>query len=167
MKIHNRSGLRIPRELWTTLAGTLALEGVLPGVSGQDAEMYDGHPGLRVYVASQRTVPKGVRVTCGTYSYGRIILYPCLRCTVGFLTHVFLHELVHAWIHQHHEALYEATDTCLIAESIADAGLWALGGQLGDGLQSIPHRRSSSFVQGTEISFFDRANVAVSGCSAC
>jgi hypothetical protein len=69
-------------------------------------------------------------VVTGSYVFGRITLSPCRHCTPAFLTQVYLHELVHAWVDQFRPAL-AAWDSCPLAEWLADVSFARLGGQIG------------------------------------
>jgi hypothetical protein len=128
MRIINRSRLPIPGSLWRLLAQSLRIDGTLPGTDGIDAEMY-ARRDLRVIVHAERETTAGTVRTSGTYSFGTVRLYPCYQCTEGFLTHVFIHELVHCWLDQYHEDRYLSRESCTLAEQIADASFRNLGGE--------------------------------------
>jgi hypothetical protein len=64
----------------------------------------------------------------GRYSFGHIRLYPCPKCSGGFLTFIFLHELCHAWLDQYHEQLYEIYDSCGLSDEFAETGYRILSG---------------------------------------
>jgi hypothetical protein len=129
MRFRNGSAVTIPKRLWRELGRPLGLTAALPGAMADDHGMYGRCNTLRVTVRAEREVREGVVVTTGWYTYGRITLLPCTHCTAGFLTQVFLHELVHAWVHQHRTAVYDRSDWCDLAERFADAGYRALGGK--------------------------------------
>jgi len=64
----------------------------------------------------------------GSYTFGKIEILPCPNCAAGFLTHIFLHELCHAWLHQYHEAVYEVEDSCRFCDTFADVSYKLLAG---------------------------------------
>jgi hypothetical protein len=129
MRFSNASAVLIPRRLWRELARPLGLTATLPRAIDDDLGLYGSGNTLRVTVRPEREVRDGVIVTTGSYTYGHITLSPCTHCTPAFLTQVFLHELVHAWIHQHRPTLYDRSDWCDLADQFADAGYRALGGE--------------------------------------
>ena len=129
MRIRNRSKIRIPVDLWKKIAATLGLAEALPQAINDELGMYGAVRSLRVSV--NQPVPgrhENPKAVVGSYTFGHITLYPCPRCTPGFLTFVFLHELCHAWFHQYHERLYEAYDSCGMCEEFAEAGYRILSG---------------------------------------
>jgi len=128
MWLRNCSGLPIPRELWRALACGLELDANLPAAARDEFGFYGPRKTLRIVVHSPGQVAKGQIVTTGTYCYGRIDLRPCRVCTVGFLTRVYLHELVHAWLDQYREDFYIGSDSCPLAERFALAAFRHLGG---------------------------------------
>jgi hypothetical protein len=129
MRIRNLSALTLPVNLWRELAHTLLLDGTLPGAVADDIGMYTASGSLELTVRPRGPVAASEVVTTGDYTSGRVRLFPCPDCTVGSLTHVLLHELVHAWLHQYHEDLYYHL-SCDLAESFADAAFLVLGGKI-------------------------------------
>jgi hypothetical protein len=146
MRFMNSSTLVLPKLLWSQLAGAMKLDGILPGAKSDELGMYGTVKSLRVTVRRERQVRKGQVVTTGSYTYGHVTLYPCPNCSVAFVTQVFIHELMHAWIHQYHSPLYSKSDTCEVAERFANAGFKALGGKRGSlkncGSYTFPTRLS-------------------------
>ncbi len=128
MRFRNSSSLVIPWRLWTLLAAGMKMDDALPGALADTMHMYPSTT-LRVTVHKERPVPAGRRVTTGSYAFGHIVLSPCANCTPGFLTQVYLHELVHAWLHQHEPELYTRWHSCHLAERFANAGFRVLGGK--------------------------------------
>ena len=114
MKFRNKSSLQIPSKLWNKLAKRMGLGKNLPQTNGERAFLYttpDFHHPIRtlyVTVHKEQYFPKNNEiVTTGEYGFGNIDLFPCLKCTYGFLTAIFLHELCHAWIEQYHPVFSE------------------------------------------------------------
>jgi hypothetical protein len=102
---------------------------VLPrALTEQWPTYYDGRA-LHVTVNRRmlRNVSDG-EVVCGAYALGKIWLYPCPKCTDGFLTHTFLHELYHAWIDAFHRSLSFSNEACALCNTFADRSLELLGG---------------------------------------
>ncbi|MBI4748450.1 MAG: hypothetical protein HY774_08160 [Acidobacteria bacterium] len=128
MLVQNLSSRHISRGVWTSLATSLRLNGILPGGLIDEIGMYRNHQQLFVKVYKEVHHPPGVTVTNGTYSYGEITLHPCFHCTFGFLTFTLLHELIHAWVHQFHPHLYDGWDSCQIGDEFAEEGYKQLGG---------------------------------------
>jgi hypothetical protein len=128
MRITNRSSLRIPLDLWRTMGNVFELDGTLPGAGNDEFGFYRRHKTLCVTILRRRHVPNGVEAVSGVYSFGRITLQPCQNCTPGFATKVFIHELVHAWLHQYRSKAYESWDSCPLSERLALAAFRALGG---------------------------------------
>lgn len=129
MRFRNTSQLPIPKRLWRELARPLGLTAALPGAEEDQQGMYGVAKTLRVTVRSEREVREGVVVETGSYTYGHITLAPCTHCTPAFLTEVLLHELAHAWVHQHRPTEYDQSDWCDLAERFAQVGYRALGGE--------------------------------------
>ena len=130
MRLRNLSRRKIPRGLWRSLADGMKVGAILPRAVRDDLGMYPQYKGLRVVVRSEVSHPVGEVVTTGSYTYGLITLHPCKHCTVGFLTQVYIHELVHAWLHQYHDSLYEVRESCGLAEHFADKAYKFLGGKI-------------------------------------
>jgi hypothetical protein len=107
----------------------MRVAGPLPGAVADSLGMYPGKF-LRITIHQERRVPSGRVVTTGSYTYGHIVLSPCTRCTPAFLTQVYLHELVHAWLHQYRPTLDIRIDSCALAERFANAGFRVLGGRM-------------------------------------
>jgi hypothetical protein len=128
MKIRNLSTVKIPTALWRAIAAEFQLDGKLPQAIADELGIYDKTKSLIVTVRPRRHVASGEVVTSGSYTYGRIALFPCTICTANFLTQVFVHELVHAWLDQYHPKLYWSS--CDLAERFADAAFIALGGTI-------------------------------------
>jgi hypothetical protein len=131
MRITNRSSIAAPRRLWISLANEFNLLGPLPGVGTDEFGMYDRRRVLQVIIKRRQSVSGTDIVVIGDYCFGLIRLMPCHKCTVGFVTQVYLHELVHAWLHQYHPALYEAWDSCPVAETFSQHAFRRLGGTMG------------------------------------
>lgn len=127
MRFRNLSDITLPKSIWTELAAAFDLDAVLPGTQADESEMYNC-PTLRVTVRPRRRVGSGDVIT-GTYTFGRINLRPCDHCTPAFLTQVYLHELVHAWLHQYRENQSLHEHACALAERFANAGYSTLGGR--------------------------------------
>lgn len=132
MRFRNLSGLAIPKDLWRALAVSMRIGGPLPGALKDDIGIYGTCKSLRVTVRPTRQVQPGKSTVSGSHTYGHISIAPCCVCTIGALTHVYLHELFHAWLFQHARRLYEVWDHCRQAERFADAGFKALGGAFRD-----------------------------------
>jgi len=130
MRIRNLSTKRIPSELWHHLAHTMQLGDRLPMAVADELELYPKHYRLEVTVRPIRRHAEGVEVFSGYYSCGRVVIFPCPSCTSAFLTHLFLHELFHAWIDQYHNTLYASTMYCDLTGRFADASFRALGGRV-------------------------------------
>ena len=128
VNLRNQSSVDVSSRLWSSLAERFDLHGRLPEASRDEFGFYRRHKTLTVRVSRRRAVPDGEVTTSGTYSYGRIHLYPCNHCTPGFLTKVFIHELVHAWLHQYRETEYVSWISCTVAERLAKSAFTALGG---------------------------------------
>ena len=141
MRFKNSSSLLISKALWQEFAIAMSLGGALPGALGHEFGMYPSST-LRVGIHRERPVQRGRIVTTGSYTYGHITLSPCLHCTPAFLTQVYFHELVHAWLHQTHSEVYDSDDSCRVAERFADAGFRVIGGAMRDrnlcGSYSLP-----------------------------
>jgi hypothetical protein len=130
MRLRNLSDIELPKTLWVELATALKLEGVLPGALVDDSGIYRFRS-LCVRVRARGVVATTEVVETGNYSFGRINLLPCTHCTPGSLTDVYLHELVHAWLHHYREPLYFDERSCSLCDRFADAGYRALGGTCG------------------------------------
>jgi hypothetical protein len=107
----------------------MGLGGPLPGAIADDIGLYSSKT-LRLTVRPTRRALRGAVVTTGTYTPGKITLYPCTRCSVAFLTQVYLHELFHAWLHQFHPEVYHHHESCPVAEEFADKSFAVLGGRI-------------------------------------
>jgi len=130
MRIRNLSSLSVPSALWHELAAVMRLGDKLPGAIADDLGMYGSCQTLSVTVRPRRAVPANRVIKTGSYTYGRISLFPCRHCTSGSMTQVVLHELFHAWLHQYHDDFYTCHPHCDLAERFANAGFAALGGAL-------------------------------------
>jgi hypothetical protein len=143
MRYKNSSSLVVPRAIWQFLAADMGLDGALPGALADSVGMYLSKT-LRITVHRERRVQSGRMVTPGSYTYGHISLSPCVHCTPAFLTQVYLHELVHAWLHQYWPDLSRRANSCRLAERFANAGFRALGGKMREvrlcGSYSLPSR---------------------------
>jgi len=128
MRLRNSTTLVVDRQLWRELANPLGLTGTLPTAIRDELAMYPCKS-LRVEISSLKD-PSGEH-TVGSYSSGRIQLFACPRCSFGFVTWVFLHELFHAWTHQTDESRYESTDHCDEADAFSDRTFLLLGGKRG------------------------------------
>src|SRR5437867_4837020 len=131
MRFNNLSAFRVPTGLWRCLATAMSLDGVLPGTLTDERLVYGDYRTLRVTIRPQRRVHAGVMVISGRHTYGHISISPCTRCTLGSLTHVYLHELFHAWLFQYHRRSYTRWDHCSQAERFADSAFNELGGRMG------------------------------------
>ncbi|MEJ2403693.1 MAG: hypothetical protein P8171_05305 [Candidatus Thiodiazotropha sp.] len=93
--------------------------------------MYGKNSTLRVSVNPERERNHSHEdVIVGTYTFGHIALFPCPRCSSGFMTFTFLHELHHAWLHQYKEDVYEKRTLCEVAERFSYDAFSALGGEV-------------------------------------
>ncbi len=128
MRLRNLSTRKIPRDLWSRLAVLMGVGDALPGAQADDVGMYGRCKTLRVTIRPVRNVPSGTETIAGSHTYGHISIAPCRHCTIGALTHVYLHELVHAWLFQLHESLYGSWNHCAFAERFADAAFATLTG---------------------------------------
>jgi hypothetical protein len=128
MRFRNLSDLAIPKDLWTELAARLKLDAALPDAASAPAGLYQCRS-LRVTVRPRKHTVDGLIVITGTYTYGHVGLRPCVHCTPAFLTQVFLHELVHAWMHQYRDRFYFSERADALCERFADAGYRAIGGR--------------------------------------
>jgi hypothetical protein len=128
MRVRNLSSIAIPVALWRELAYEMRVSGNLPGALADHIGIYRKCKTLCVTIHPRRRSISGEVVTVGAYTYGRISLFPCSICGAGFMTQVFIHELVHAWLHQYHEKIYASS--CELAERFADAAFIALGGKI-------------------------------------
>jgi hypothetical protein len=144
VRIRNLSPIEIPKGLWRSLARSLEVGALLPGTQREPA-MYNGRTTLSVAIRPVRRRSDENDVTTGDHAYGVITLFPCPNCSVASLTHVYLHELVHAWLFQYHEELYMSWDSCGLAERFADAGFQLLGGSI------RPRRRCGSYALDLEL----------------
>lgn len=130
MRLRNSSSRRVPRKLWHTLAHAIGLGGRLPAADRDPIGMYS-NPVLLVRVRAERG-RHGPGDSTAFYSYGSLSIKPCERCTVGFLTWVYLHELHHAFVEQFHEPLWKpSSDLEALADDFADRAFRALGGRRG------------------------------------
>ena len=130
MRIRNFSSKSVPRNLWNSLARELGLGGELPGAVADDIGLYPLDKHLRVTIGKEKKYPPRKMVETGSYTFGTIKLNPCPECTTGLLTHLLLHELFHAWLHQRDEGVYLSTDHCALAEKFADLAFESLGGRV-------------------------------------
>lgn len=127
MRIRNFSGIAIPEELWYSFAECFGIGSLLPAVL-LEPDMYGRCKTLSVTIRRVRKRASKKQITTGDHTYGRITLYPCPHCSAASLTQVYLHELVHAWLFQYHQKLYQSWDSCGLAETFADIGFRVLGG---------------------------------------
>ncbi len=144
LRFRNLSGLTVPRTLWIELANGVGLGGALRRAVDDDLGLYVGS-NLRVTV--NRMIERGDRnVVAGTYTYGHISLYPCSTCNVAFLTEVYLHELVHAWVDEFREReVYDHWEACAVADKFAAQAFRRLGGRVnGTGSRRLCHSYSLS-----------------------
>jgi len=131
MRFRNLSNIKIPRHLWFSLALSMGLGARLPQTIEDEYGMYGRNRTLRITVNPERERNQSHEdVIVGSYTFGHISLFPCPRCSVGFLTFTLLHELHHAWLHQYQEATYENTRLCEVAESFANDAFVAIGGRI-------------------------------------
>lgn len=129
MRITNLARLALPKPLWISLAASLQIDKTLPQAVHDLYGLYQTGKSLRVIINPRRNRGAlGKSVTLGHYTCGRISLFPCPRCTTGFLTTIYLHELFHAWLHQYHENLYERVSSCALADEFSDIAFRSLGG---------------------------------------
>ena len=130
MRIRNLSGTEVPRALWSDLATAMGFGGWLPEELRRQWPFY--YDGRTLHVTVNRRTTRNVvegEVTCGSYAFGNTWLYPCPKCTDGFLTHVFLYVLCDAWLdafHPQHRFDTAATDLC---DRFADHAYKLLGGK--------------------------------------
>lgn len=139
MRLRNASSKRISVDLWRSLVAAMGLEGVLPCAQGDELILYPADRQLRIVVRPLVSHPGGQAVESGCYTFGVITLRPCRHCTPGLLTHLLLHELFHAWLHQFHPGLYSRLEHCPLAEAFADASFEILGGLI------LPRRLCGSY----------------------
>src|SRR6185312_7434529 len=130
MQIRDLSGTELPRGLWKAVADAMGLSGLLPqAVRGEFPAYYAGR---RLHVTVNKRAVRHARdgqVVCGAYSLGKIYLYPCPRCTYGFLTRVFLHEICHAWLDSFHRDLYFMSEACALCDKFSTDAYTLLGGK--------------------------------------
>jgi len=103
MRIRNLSGTEVPRALWSDLATAMGFGGWLPEELRRQWPFY--YDGRTLHVTVNRRTTRNVvegEVTCGSYAFGNTWLYPCPKCTDGFLTYVFLYVLCDAWLDAFH-----------------------------------------------------------------
>jgi hypothetical protein len=129
MRFENHSRFLMPKELWHELADALALADALPRALVDGLGLYSGKT-LTIVVRPERAVAAAGDES-GSYTYGRIRLRPCRRCTAGFLTEVYIHELIHAWCDQYRANLYFNVGIEVLAEVFAETGYECLGGRRG------------------------------------
>jgi hypothetical protein len=111
------------------LAKELGLDGALRGAAEDEFGLYTAST-LRITVRPQR-MRKENNILAGTYTYGHIVLYPCPRCNVAFLTTVYLHELVHAWVHEYRpRQVYDRWNACTLADKFSAQAFKHLGGSV-------------------------------------
>ncbi len=125
MRFRNLSSIVIDKGLWHALAESMKVGGRLPLALSDDIGIYLGNT-LRVTIRPERPRKPGSNTASRTC--GHISLYPCPRCSAGFLTRLYLHELVHAWLQQYHEPFYLSWNSCELADVFADHGFTLLGG---------------------------------------
>ena len=131
MRLKNLSDIHIPRQLWYRLVSAIGLGGRLPQALEDEYGIYGKNRTLRVSVNPGRERnSEHESVVVGTYTFGHIALFPCPRCSLGFMTFTFLHELHHAWLHQYKEKEYEEREFCEVAEGFAGDAFSALGGKV-------------------------------------
>src|SRR5688572_10233593 len=111
MQIRNLSRMAVPTGLWHALADVMKVGGQLPDAIREenrfgDFGVYGNCSVLRVTVRPARALEQGPVMKIGSYTCGRISLFPCTKCRPGTLTQVFLHELAHAWMDQYHQQLH-------------------------------------------------------------
>jgi len=133
MRIRNLSGSVVRTELWRELAEHFGLGQTLPLRSHPQWQRVYKHLTNRTLTLtinrrSKRNMKDGP-VTSARYSFGRISLFPCPRCTTAFLTHSFLHGLSRAWLDQYHEDLTLRTDLDAFFDEFADRTFAILGGK--------------------------------------
>ncbi len=130
MRFRNLSRLKIPKPLWVALAKEMQLDSTLPLALKDELGMYETCKTLRVFLNRDFEKPdeEGGVIT-GWYTFGHISLFPRPRCTIGSLTHIYLHELFHAWLDHHHEELNWEFDSCHLADDFSDQAYDALGGK--------------------------------------
>ena len=130
MRFRNLSSLSVNKQLWGKLATAMAVGGQLPLAAEDDTGTYLAKT-LRVTIRPQlRRASAFVDVMQASYTCGHISFYPCPRCSSAFLVALYLHELVHAWLHQTDECLYISWDHCSLANEFSDIGFSILGGHV-------------------------------------
>jgi len=140
MRLRNLSTEKVPRELWHGAARMMGLGALLPQAGADDIGLYPRDGRLHVTVRPRRLNPRGLLVETGRYSSGKIRMSPCSRCSLAFLSEVFLHELFHAWLDQRNPSLYIDWDHCDVAERFARTGYRLLGGNRGSRDTCSGHR---------------------------
>ena len=141
MQIRNLSETDVPRLLWRAIAQAMNLDGLLPQARRGEWPVYYG--GRSLHVTVNRRTMRGRsegEVVCGAYSLGNIYLYPCPRCTAGFLTFVFLHEICHAWLDAFHAKKHLMRESCGLCDTFAHRAFKLLGGERSRTVKCWKHR---------------------------
>ena len=127
MRFRNLAEIDLDRSLWKELARPLRVHANLSGAIADDLGIYCGKS-LRVTIRPRLTRHKDH--SAAHYTYGHISIFPCPRCEVGWLVVAYLHELIHAWLHDTNVSLYDSWDHCEFADSFADNAFLLLGGDI-------------------------------------
>ena len=127
MRFRNLSELRLDRWLWRELARPLGLHAALKGAMADDLGIYSGKS-LRITIRPRRTRERDH--VAAHYTYGHITIFPCPRCRIGWIVVAYLHELVHAWLHDKDSHLYGSWNHCAFADRFADNAYLLLGGEV-------------------------------------
>lgn len=144
MRVRNLSDLQPPRALWSDLATAFGVGGELRRAREDDLGIYSGDS-PRITINPRRERPHRNEVV-GSYTYGHVALYPCSICSTAFLTWVYLHELVHAWVDEYRSrSVYQHWEACPLADELASRAFAALGG-----VETLPEG-TSRVCQGYEI----------------
>jgi hypothetical protein len=124
VRIRNLSNVGIDRDLMRSLARPferVATRGALPDHPGR-------YPPGSLLVTVRPRLRRRSAHPQGTYTTGRIALFPCQHCSADFLVAIYLHELFHAWVSQVDDHLYLTWNHCATANGFADTAFRLLGG---------------------------------------
>ena len=127
MRFRNLSNIKLDRVFWRELARPLGLHAALKGAISDDLGIYSGKS-LRITIRPRQLRRKDH--SAAHYTYGHISIFPCPRCRIGWLVVAYLHELVHAWLHDNDHKLYDSWNHCEFADRFADSAYLLLGGEL-------------------------------------
>lgn len=130
MQFRNLSSVNVPKYLWRNIAKEMNVDKELPQAVEDGILLYSTKT-LKVTI--NKLIERGgsgeQEVVLGSNTCGSISIYPCPRCTIGFLTITYLHEICHAWLLEYHEDIYDIYDTCEFCEAFAQKSYKILGGK--------------------------------------